>query len=51
MDNEQHRFIVTGLDAEGDRHTFETNHEQRAEAMLNQFTEDLEVVRLSDRHG
>ena len=47
----EHRFIVTGLDCDGDRHTFETDDPARAEATLNQFAEDLEVVRLSDREG
>jgi hypothetical protein len=46
---DQHRFIVTGLDAEGDRHSFETDDAARAEAMLCQFGEDLEVARLSER--
>ncbi|HZG45051.1 MAG TPA: hypothetical protein VEZ41_02120 [Allosphingosinicella sp.] len=49
MGPDQHRFIVTGLDAEGDRHTFETDVPARAEAMLCQFGEDLEVARMSDR--
>jgi hypothetical protein len=48
---DEHRFIVTGLDADGDRYTFETDDPSRAEATLNQFSEDLEVVRLSDRQG
>ena len=34
---DDHRFIVTGLDGDGDRRTFETNDPGRAEAMLNQF--------------
>jgi hypothetical protein len=46
---DQHRFIVTGLDSEGDRHTFETDDAARAEAVLCQFSEDLEVVRMSDQ--
>lgn len=51
MEPEQHRFIVTGMDADGDRHTFETDDAARAEAMLCQFAEDLEVVRMSDTEG
>jgi hypothetical protein len=48
---DQHRFMVTGLDADGDRHTFETNDAARAEAMVCQFSEDLEVVRMGRRGG
>jgi hypothetical protein len=45
---DQLRFIVTGLDSDGDRPTFETDDAARAEAALCQFSEDLEVVRMSD---
>jgi hypothetical protein len=45
------RYCVTGLDTDGDRHTFETDDPARAEATLYQFAEDLRLVWLSDRQA
>lgn len=40
------RFRVTGVDAEGDIHAFETDSRERAEAMRDEFREDLQDVLL-----
>lgn len=40
------RFRVTGEDAEGDVHAFETDSRERAEAMKAVYQEDLQNVTL-----
>lgn len=41
-------YTVTGTDDHGDRHTFETADQQRANDMFRQFKEDLTDVSLSE---
>jgi hypothetical protein len=42
----ERRFRVSGRDGEGDVHGFETDSQERAEAMAAQFREDLQDVTL-----
>jgi hypothetical protein len=42
------RYRLTGIDDEGDRHTFETDDEERAKAMLCLWQEDFTEVNLLD---
>lgn len=41
-------YSVTGIDHEGDRHSFASADAERAAAMARQFEEDLDDVRLSE---
>ena len=41
-------YIVSGLDHEGDRHSFASADADRAAAMAQQFREDLNAVSLSE---
>jgi hypothetical protein len=49
MAEHQRRYRVTGLDSEGDLHTFEADDQQRAASMLGVMHEDLEEAMLQDR--
>jgi hypothetical protein len=46
----QRRYRVSGTDAEGDVHAFETNNQESDEEMRAIMGEDLQGVKLEDRN-
>jgi hypothetical protein len=47
-DPERKRFLVTGTDDLGDRHTFETDDQERAEGVAELMREDLDDVAVTE---